>query len=85
MSHGILVIMFAVLLVLLHLQQVGMLSGSVGEFWRRRDEAARLSKLFFALSLLSCLLVFVFPLLGAALAVAFAALHLGFSMNTWRR
>lgn len=85
MLHGALVIMLAVVLVLLHLQQVEMLSGSVGEFWRGRDEAARLSKLFFALSLLSCLLVFVSPLLGASFAVAFAALHLGFSMKTWRR
>ena len=85
MSRGTLAILLAVMLVLLHLQQVDMLSGSIGEFWRRRDETARLSKLFFALGLLSCLLVFVSPLLGVACAVAFVALHLGFSMEEWRR
>jgi uncharacterized membrane protein len=84
MSHGAFAIAIAVLLVVLHLQQVNMLSGSVGEFWRRRDEVAQLSKLFFALSLLSCLLVLVSPLLGGACAFAFALLHLGFSMKEWK-
>jgi hypothetical protein len=85
MSHGALAIMLAVMLLLLHLQQVQMLSGSLGEFWRRRDETALLSKGFFALSLLSCLLVFASPLFGAAGAFAFGLLHLGFSMSEWRR
>jgi uncharacterized membrane protein len=85
MSHGVLAIVLAVMLLLLHLQQVEMLSGSLGEFWRRRDETARLSKGFFALSLLSCLLVFISPLLGVACAFAFGALHLGFSMSEWKR
>jgi uncharacterized membrane protein len=85
MSHGALAIVLAVMLFLLHLQQVQMLSGSLGEFWRRRDETARLSKAFFALSLLSCLLVFVSPVLGAACVFAFGLLHLGFSMSEWKR
>jgi hypothetical protein len=85
MSQGTLATILAVLLALLHLRQVDMLSGSIGEFWRRRDETARLSKLFFVLSLLSCLLVLVSPLAGVACAVAFLALHLGFSMKEWKR
>jgi ABC-type transport system involved in cytochrome c biogenesis permease component len=85
MSHGAFAITLAVMVVLLHLFQVDRLSGSVEEFWRRRDETARFSKLFFVLSLLSCLLVLISPLLGVACAVAFFALHLGFSMNEWKR
>lgn len=85
MSHGALATILFVMLVLLHLQQVDMLAGSLEDFWRRRDETARLSKLFFGLSLLSCFLVFLSPLIGVACAVAFAALHLGFSMRQWRR
>jgi len=85
MSHGALAIVLAVMLVLLHLQQVQLLSGSIEEFWRRRDETALLSKAFFGLSLLSCLLVFLSSLVGVAFVVAFAVLHLGFSMNEWKR
>jgi uncharacterized membrane protein len=85
MSHGALAILLAVGLVILHLQQVNMLSGSIEEFWRRQDETARLSKLFFGLSLLSCFLILASPLLGGASAVAFIALHLGFSMEEWKR
>jgi hypothetical protein len=85
MSHGAFAITLAVMVVLLHLFQVDRLSGSVEEFWRRRDETARFSKLFFVFSSLSCLLVLISPLLGVACAVAFLALHLGFSMNEWKR
>ena len=85
MSHGALAMILAAMLLLLHLQQVQMLSGSLGEFWRRRDEIARLSKACFVLSLLSCLLVFVSPLVGVACVFAFGLLHLGFSMSEWKR
>lgn len=78
MSHGALAIVLALMVLLLHLQQVQMLPNSVGEFWRRRDETARLSKAFFGLSLLSCLLVFVSPVLGLVCDSAFGVLHLGF-------
>jgi uncharacterized membrane protein len=85
MSHGTLALVVAFWVVAFHLAQVQMLSGSIGEFWRRRDSLARLSKAFFGLSLFSCLLVWVSPLLGLPPVFAFTVLHVCFSMNEWKR
>jgi hypothetical protein len=85
MSRVALAIILAVTVVVFHVQQLNLLSGSVEEFWRRHDENARISKVFFTLSLLSCFLVFVSPPFGVVFSIGFAALHLGFSMKEWKR
>jgi hypothetical protein len=85
MSDPVFAAIVAVALVVFHLQQVDILSGSVEEFWTRADAMARASKLFFGLSLCSCFLIVVSPILGGACALAFISLHLGFSMEEWKR
>jgi uncharacterized membrane protein len=85
MSNGAFAIVFAVVLLLLHLKQVNMLSGSIEEFWHRHDENARISKLFLALSLVSCLITLLSVPIGIGVSIACFALHAGFSMNEWKR
>lgn len=85
MSGALFAVVLAVGLVVLHLRQVDMLSGSVSEYWKRTDSHARASKVFFALSLCSCGLALLWPTVGVACAVAFILLSLGFSMKEWKR
>jgi hypothetical protein len=84
MSEPLFAVLFATGLALLHLQQVNMLSGSLREYWTRTDAKGRTSKLFFALSLCSCLLIAFVPIIGMAFALAFIGLSLGFSMQEWK-
>lgn len=79
-----LAVMVAVGLVLLHLQQVSLLSGSVSEFWMRQDAHARASKALFGLSLCCCVLIIFTPVFGMLFAIAFMASSLGLSMNEWK-
>lgn len=83
MSHGALAIMLAVLVLLLHLLQVDRLSGSIEEYWRRRDSHARASKILFAVSLCSCGLMLITPVFGGFLAIALMAGSIGLSMKEW--
>jgi len=62
-----------------------MLSGSIGEYWKRTDSHAQASKVFFALSLCSCGLMLLWPTVGLVLAFAFILISLGLSMNEWKR
>ena len=83
--HGpVFAILVAFLVAILHLNQIGILSGSVGEYWKRKDELARASKVFFALSLCSCALIVPWPTLGLACSIVFVSLSLGFSMREWK-
>lgn len=88
MSVGGSGVLFAVALamgiVFLHLQQVNMLSGSIGEFWKRNDLRARQSKLFLLASLLSCLIALVYPLVATVVAVVFFVAHAILSMTEFR-
>jgi hypothetical protein len=84
MSNLLLAVAVAVGLVLLHLRQVDMLSGSIGEYWKRTDTRARSSKIFFGLSVCSCTLILLWPTLGIFCAVALLAVSAGLSMNEWK-
>ena len=84
MSGPLLAIVIAVALALLHFRQVDMLSDSYGEYWKRTDEHARASKVFFSLSLASCGLILLWPIIGIGFALAFILLSIGFSMNEWK-
>ena len=84
MSGPLFAIVIAVGLALLHLQQVAMLSDSYGEYWKRTDCHARASKVFFALSLASCGLILLWPIIGLGVASALMLLSMGFSMNEWK-
>lgn len=84
MSNLLLAVAVAVGLILLHLRQVDMLSGSIGEYWKRTDTRARSSKLFFGLSLCSCTLILFWPIFGIFCAVALLGASVGLSMNEWR-
>jgi hypothetical protein len=74
----------AVGVVLLHLRQVPLLSGSLREFWARNDANARISKLLFGLRLCACFLVAFVPSLGIVCAAAFMAVSLGLGMDEWK-
>jgi hypothetical protein len=84
MPNLLLAIAVAVGLILLHLSQVNMLSGSIGEYWKRTDALARSSKLFFGLGLCSCALILVWPMFGIFCAVALFAASAGLSMTEWK-
>jgi hypothetical protein len=74
----------AVFLVLIHLQQASMLSGSLREFWTRHDENARISKFLFALSFCACFIILVAPSFGIICAIMLMGLSLGFGMDEWK-
>jgi hypothetical protein len=85
MSNLLLAVTVVAGLVLLHLRQVDMLSGSIREYWKRTDTRARSSKLFFGLSICSCNLILFWPIFGIFCAVALLVVSAGLSMNEWRR
>ena len=76
--------MVALGVVAMHLRQVDMLSGSIGEYLKRTDGHARSSKLLFALSLLSCTAILLWPIIGIFCAVGLLTASLGLSMNEWK-
>ena len=62
-----------------------MLSGSIGEYWKRNDGHAQASKVFFALGLCLCGLMLLWPTVGLVCAFASILVSLGLSMNEWKR
>lgn len=84
-TDPLLAISVAALLTLVHFQQVDILSGSVGEYWKRKDTLARTSKLLFGLSLCSCTVILAWPIFGIFCAGTLWAASLGLSMSEWRR
>lgn len=51
-------------LLLLHVWQVPLLSGSLREFWTRNNANAQISKALFGLSFCACLLIVFVPPFG---------------------
>jgi hypothetical protein len=84
MSNLLLAVAVAVGIVLSHLWQVDMLAGSIGEYWKRTDMRARSSKIFFGLSLCSCIFILLWPTVGIFFVVALLAVSAGLSMNEWK-
>ena len=79
-----LAVVFAGVLLLMHAMQVDLLSGSLSEYWHRRDKRARWSKFFLLLSLLSCAIVPFWAPFAFVLATALFIVHATFSMNEFR-
>jgi len=68
----------------LHARFIPLMSGSLGEYWRRNDRMARWSKLLAFLSLVSSGLCFVSPYIAIAIWAAFSTGHGILAMNEFR-
>ena len=61
-----------------------MLADSVGEYWTRKDRKAKNSKILLGLSLASCLIMLISPIVAIVMATTLFVLHALLAMNGWK-